>query len=669
MLSLNKVFKTYRNGEETLHALNNVSIQFNPGDFAFILGASGSGKSTLLNVLSGLDEPSNGHVSIDGIDTKQFSKKEWAIYRNHYVGFIFQEYNLIDHLSILDNVAMPLMFQGILKKEAHERALVELEKIGLAKHVNKKPQQLSGGQQQRVSIARALVTNPKVIMADEPTGALDEEMGLKILSYLKEHAADKIVIVVTHDEDLANTFSNRTIRIADGKIIKDTNERPMTNPRVNKLSLKAPRMKLGMLFKFAKNNLFSRMARTLFTASIVSIGFVSILLLTYLILGLTGSIKDSIGTLIPPDEYQVQPIDNINIEPNLLNEIKALDNVNTARYAINEMIYTNMNLTPGGQSTFGYAYFQALPVDLLAFERNQTFIGDYPTNGSEVIINLAFATQLLNLSNVDEDSYQYVFDRLNNRTITMNTVSYELNEAGDWYDEILTPVETLTIVGIVYQTGTRMVYMDYEALINVLDTHFEESSYKKFVTLTLVDTRSEAVEPLIKTLRDDYRLSMQNLYSDITTSVENTMFTALKWFIGISLITLVVSSVLIGLVVYTSVLERTKEIGILTAIGARHHNIRTIFLIESGISGLMSSLIATGFSIFIALGLNRLFNNIIQAPLNFLVGGRFTMTLFQINGIAIFLVVLFSIVYAMASGLIPSNHAAKMNAIKALRRE
>ena len=185
MLSVKKLTRKYKNGSSFINAIDDITKNFNVGDFVFVLGASGSGKSTLLNVLCGLDTKIEGSVEIDGVDTSSFSKRDWAIYRNHYVGFIFQEYNLIEHLKIWENVALPLLFQGIPKKEAKVKALEELARVGLGKFSEKYPNQMSGGQNQRVAIARALVTDPKVIMADEPTGALDSDLSEKVIEYLR----------------------------------------------------------------------------------------------------------------------------------------------------------------------------------------------------------------------------------------------------------------------------------------------------------------------------------------------------------------------------------------------------------------------------------------------------------------------------------------------------
>ena len=212
MLELRKVSKVYNTGEFSQRALDQVSINFRENEFASILGPSGSGKTTLLNIIGGLDQYTSGNLVINGVSTKDYKDRDWDTYRNYKVGFVFQNYNLITHQSILSNVELALTLSGVSKKEREERAREALIKVGLEKHINKKPSQLSGGQMQRVAIARALVNDPDIILADEPTGALDTETSIQIMNILKEVAKNKLVIMVTHNPDLAEKYSTRIIK-------------------------------------------------------------------------------------------------------------------------------------------------------------------------------------------------------------------------------------------------------------------------------------------------------------------------------------------------------------------------------------------------------------------------------------------------------------------------
>ncbi len=218
-----KVYSVFRDGTNKQHVLKGISINFRNNEFVSILGQSGSGKTTLLNIIGGLDHYDSGNLIIEGVSTKTYKDKDWDSYRNHRVGFIFQSYNLISHQTILANVELALTLSGISKKERRKKAIEALTKVGLKEHIDKKPNQLSGGQMQRVSIARALVNDPEIILADEPTGALDSHTSIQIMNILKEIAEDRLVIMVTHNPELAHEYSTRIVELKDGKILDDTN--------------------------------------------------------------------------------------------------------------------------------------------------------------------------------------------------------------------------------------------------------------------------------------------------------------------------------------------------------------------------------------------------------------------------------------------------------------
>ena len=223
MLELKKINKSYKTGSFTQRALKDVSISFRKNEFVAILGASGSGKTTLLNMIGGLDRYDSGDLIINNKSTKNFKDKDWDRYRNNCIGFIFQNYNLIPHISILDNVEMSMTLSGVNSKTRKRKAKAALKKVGLIDHIHKKPNQLSGGQMQRVAIARALVNDPEVILADEPTGALDTKTSVQIMDLIKEIAKDKLVIMVTHNPDIANSYASRIIELKDGEVMSDSN--------------------------------------------------------------------------------------------------------------------------------------------------------------------------------------------------------------------------------------------------------------------------------------------------------------------------------------------------------------------------------------------------------------------------------------------------------------
>ena len=281
MLELNNIKKSYKTAEYTQVALDDISLKFRKNEFVSILGPSGSGKTTLLNIIGGLDRYDSGDLVINETSTKDYKDKDWDEYRNNSVGFIFQSYNLINHISVLNNVEMSLTLSGVGAKEKKQRALEVLEKVGLKDHAYKKPNELSGGQMQRVAIARALVNNPDIILADEPTGALDTTTSVQIMDLIKEISKDKLVIMVTHNPDLAEKYSSRIIKLLDSKIIDDTNPYNPSKEEIKKAKNEAKKnRKTSMSFitalSLSINNLKTKKGRTFLTAFAGSIGIIGI---------------------------------------------------------------------------------------------------------------------------------------------------------------------------------------------------------------------------------------------------------------------------------------------------------------------------------------------------------------------------------------------------------
>lgn len=223
MLQIKNVYKEYKTGNLVQKALDNVSLNLRDSEFVAILGPSGSGKTTLLNIVGGLDRYDKGDLIINGISTKKYKDRDWDSYRNHTIGFVFQSYNLIPHQTVLANVELALTISGVSRKKRKEMAIKALKEVGLGEHLHKKPNQLSGGQMQRVAIARALVNNPDIVLADEPTGALDSETSIQVMELLKKVAKDRLVVMVTHNPELAEDYATRIVNIKDGRILSDTN--------------------------------------------------------------------------------------------------------------------------------------------------------------------------------------------------------------------------------------------------------------------------------------------------------------------------------------------------------------------------------------------------------------------------------------------------------------
>jgi len=345
MLEIRNIVKDYETGSETVHALKGVSIAFRESELVSILGQSGCGKTTLLNIIGGLDQYTSGDLIINGQSTKQYKSADWDIYRNHSVGFIFQSYNLIPHQSVLSNVELALTLSGVSKAERRRRAKEALEKVGLANQLNKRPNQMSGGQMQRVAIARALVNDPDILLADEPTGALDSETSIQIMELVKEIAKDRLVIMVTHNPELAEKYSTRIVKLLDGQIVGDSDPfDPAKEPahsEVRKTEVtKGQKTSMSFLtaLSLSKNNLMTKKGRTFLTSFAGSIGIIGIAL----ILSLSNGVQEYINSVERstlasfPVSIQHETVDYTSLMTSMMN---VRDNAEENRDP--DRIYTN----------------------------------------------------------------------------------------------------------------------------------------------------------------------------------------------------------------------------------------------------------------------------------------------------------------------------------------
>jgi len=292
MLQLQHISKVYHTGDQEFHALKDISIRFRENEFVSILGQSGSGKTTLLNIIGGLDQYTSGDLLIQGKSTKQFKDRDWDSYRNHTIGFVFQSYNLIGHQTALSNVEIAMTLSGVSKAERKKRAIEVLERVGLKDHLYKKPSQMSGGQMQRIAIARALVNDPKVVLADEPTGALDSETSVQIMDLLKDIAKERLVIMVTHNPELAQKCSTRIVQVLDGNILSDSNPcEPTEETKQVDIQFTKTKMSFITALVLSFNNLLTKKGRTLLTAFAGSIGIIGIALILALSNGVSDYVK------------------------------------------------------------------------------------------------------------------------------------------------------------------------------------------------------------------------------------------------------------------------------------------------------------------------------------------------------------------------------------------
>ena len=355
MLVLKDIVKDYVTGDTTVRAMKNISVNFRENEFVAILGPSGCGKTTMLNIIGGLDRYTSGDLIINGKSTKTFTDDDWDTYRNHSVGFVFQSYNLIPHQSVLENVELALTLTGVSKKERRERAIEALEKVGLGQQIDKKPSQMSGGQMQRVAIARALINNPDIILADEPPGALDSETSVQIMEILKEISKDKLIIMVTHNPELANKYANRIISCLDGTIVNDSNpfepqaedyEEEKIKAEEEKAKGKKPSMSFKTACSLSLKNLFTKKTRTMLVVFAGSIGIIGIALVLALSNGINGFIDkiESDALLLYPMTVEKEAINTDSVLETAMgmSPLNAVDHERDAVY-VNDSFSTILN--------------------------------------------------------------------------------------------------------------------------------------------------------------------------------------------------------------------------------------------------------------------------------------------------------------------------------------
>lgn len=456
MLVLDKISKIYKTQDLKQVALDSVSINFRKSEFVSILGPSGSGKSTLLNIIGGLDHYDTGDLIINNVSTKKYTDKNWDSYRNYKVGFVFQSYNLIAHQSVLQNVEIALTLSGISKKRRIKIAKKVLKEVGLEKHIKKRPSQLSGGQMQRVAIARALVNNPDILLADEPTGALDSVTSKQIMKLLKKVSKDKLVIMVTHNPELAKKYSNRIVKLKDGKIIDDSNsyDGKVNIKETDNTKTKKTSMNLLTALFLSLNNLMTKKGRTFLTAFAGSIGIIGIAL----ILSLSSGVKDYINKT----EKKTLSSYPINIEKNSIDMTSMMEN-NESLKAKKKTCKSGMICTTDDISKSPDLQINAKK-NVNNLKKFKKFLDD---NGGGI---KNFATDIQYSYNLDLQVYsknkENEFIKVNPNTFTLFSKSSE-NSATNLFDSSFTAFKELI-------NNDDMIYSNYEILSGKLPSNYNE---------------------------------------------------------------------------------------------------------------------------------------------------------------------------------------------------
>ncbi len=767
MLELKKIKKSYTVGDFTTEALDEISVSFRQNEFVAILGASGSGKTTCLNVIGGLDRYDSGDLIINGKSTKKFKEKDWDAYRNNTIGFVFQSYNLISHLSIVANVEMGMTLSGVSRSEKHRKALEVLEKVGLKDHIHKKPGQLSGGQMQRVAIARALANNPDILLCDEPTGALDTKTSIQIMDLIKEIASDKLVIMVTHNPELAHTYADRIVEFQDGKVISDTN--PYTAEEANDtFKLKKTSMSFPTALRLSFNNIRTKMGRTFLTAFASSIGIIGIALILSLSVGFQLQIDDFQAEAMTEFPILInQQTQDFNSEAHreadeemmdqMKGELEYVDSDEVYLYNTEDRysVHTN-NLTeeyvsyleeidPEICKSIGYTRtvglnllkekdgavaavntmnikFASYPTTLAGesyLESNYDLLaGEYPKDEKGLVIvvdnknriedvvasELGFDTEKLEAIKFTDLVGIQVEAVMNNDYYTATeyggyTMNLDINSLAKAESNI-----PLTIVGILrakesvrfpvisegiaYSDALAQRIIDISRESDIVKSQ-AEANYNVLTMQELDDESKEQImsflggnaKPFMITLypinfqTKDQILDYLDAYNEKLTDVKDQIvymdlaetITGMTGGImdGVTMVlvafsstALVVSLIMISIITYTSVLERTKEIGILKALGARKKDISRVFDAETFILGVFSGTLG----ILIAW--------LLTMPINALIYGATELkdvAQLQLSHAVILIIV--STILTMLGGHIPARIAAKKDAVEALRSE
>ncbi|WP_270516325.1 ATP-binding cassette domain-containing protein [Lactobacillus johnsonii] len=779
MLQLLHLKKTYHVGDTITHALDDVTINFRNSEFVAILGPSGSGKTTLLNVIGGLDHYDSGDIIINGKSTKNFSQTDWDAYRNNSVGFIFQSYNLISHLSIIENVELGMTLSGVSNNERHEKAIAALKRVGLGDHLKKRPNQLSGGQMQRVAIARAIANDPDILLCDEPTGALDTKTSESIMELIKELSHDKLVIMVTHNPELAEEYASRIVHFQDGKILSDSNAFEPKKEVKDTFKLKKTKMSYWNALKLSFTNIMTKKGRTFLTAFASSIGIIGIAIVLALSHGFQKQINETQsktlakfpisisqtatdmnaatsrtesdknvknkGYLVaakPDNEKNTHEnkitqsyIDYVKkINPSYANNISfirgtQLNLLTNDNGKIKHVEFSNVNNSGSAIASAQLQGMNSVGINTSVFPKTldskqgtflkdnyQLLAGSWPKSNNEVVLvlnnkNQANINALKNLGISIKDGQKIDLNKIVGRTfkVISNNNYYQELPTGNFvpqkasksmYDSSNLTLKLSAVIrgknnsqmalldnGIAYSDGltqeiikqnenSNIVKAQKNSTTNVMTNQpMNQTQKEQFIASLggssipsgiLIYPNSFKSKDKVLDYLDKYNKGKtkkdQIIYTDMSGTVTKLTGGLLAGItdvlVAFAAISLVTSMIMIGILTYTSVLERTKEIGVLKALGARKRDITRVFDAETFILGLFSGILG----ILIAYLCTFPINAVLYAITNM-------SNVAQLDPMQALILVIISTVLTMLGGHIPARMAAKKDAAIALRSE